>query len=214
MVRNLWEIEQTTSGFRVRVLPPAGEIQQPWENYMCDQIHSISGTDIAGYGTRQANNQRKFPVREDDKRELLIYFNKDQSSPVSYLIEYVNNQPTWTDDTAGILKAISDVASWCGDVSTSLSNIEGVISGNLEVPSTAQDIVPLNAGTTTTGVKAFSILFEGSGGSFGGVPVVTGYSTGKAASLGNTLASEAYIVPNVADPNFPNSPRVLIEYIT
>ena len=63
-------------------------------------------------------------------------------------------------------------------------------------------------------IHQFSILFEGTGGTWETIPVDSGYKTSKAASLSNTLSSQNYVVPNVADVNFPFSPRVLIEYIT
>ena len=215
MARNQWEIEQTTSGFRVRVLVPAGAIQQPWENYSCDQIHSVSGMDIAGFGARQADNNRRMPTREDDNRKLLIYFNKAESTPVSYNIKYVDNQPTWTDDTAGILQAISDVSSWCGGAGTTLVAIDDVLGGTPVVGTTVVNATPSAAGTTSSGVKGYSIQFEGTGGTLNTVPMDSGYSSGKAAPLGNVFTvGQAYVVPNAADPNFPNSPRVLIEYIT
>jgi len=215
MVRNQWEIEQTTSGFRVRVIAPAGETQQPWEYYKCDQIHSITGMDVTGFGTRQADNQRKNPVREDDKREVLIYFNKSQSTPLSYNIAYVDNQPTWTNDTAGILIALADISSWCGGSSTILTSINDALEGTPVAGTTVQNASSGAAGTTTAGVKGYSIQFEGTGGTLNTVPVDSGYSSGKAAPLGNVFtAGQDYVVPNAADPNFPNSPRVLIEYIT
>jgi hypothetical protein len=215
MARNQWEIEQTTSGFRARVIVPAGSNQSPWENYFCSQIHSVSGTDIAGFGTRQPDNNRKNPTREDDNRKLLIYFNKDESSPISYEIKYVDNQAGWTDDTAGILQAISDVASWCGGVGTTLIAIEDSLGNTPVVGTTVANATPAAAGTTAAGVKGYSIQFEGTGGTLNTVPMDSGYSSGKAAPLGNVFtAGQAYVVPNVADVNFPNSPRVLIEYIT
>ena len=215
MSLNQWEIEQTTSGFRVRVSVPAGSNQSPWENYFCDQIHSVSGTDIAGFGTRQADNNRKNPTREDDNRKLLIYFSKDLSTPVSYEIKYVGNQSGWTDDTAGILQAISDVSSWCGGTASTLIAIEDSLGNTPVAGTTVANATPAAAGTTAGGVKGYSIQFEGTGGTLNTIPMDSGYSSGKAAPLGNVFTSgQAYVVPNVADANFPNSPRVLIEYIT
>ena len=217
MALKQWEIEQTTSGFRVRVLVDvgAGEIQQPWEYYKCSQIHSVSGMDIAGFGARQADNNRRMPVREDDQREILIYFNKAESTPTRYNIKYVDNQPTWTDDTAGLLIALADISSWCNGMASSLVSIVDGLEDTPVAGTTVQNNVPAAAGTTTAGVKGYSIQFEGTGGTLNTVPMDSGYSSGKAAPLGNVFTSgQAYVVPNVADPNFAFSPRVLIEYIT
>lgn len=205
-----WEIEQADGGFRVRNINTTDP--QPWQYIKCSAIKSITGTDIADFGLRDGTtNQRKNPVRHDDKRSIIVSFHdENNSSPLRYNIEDVNNQPGWTNDTAGLLQALSDINSWCASAGAVIS---AILTGNVETPTTVQDIVPANPGTTTAGVKAFSIMFEGTGGSFGGVPVNSGYTTGKAASLSNTLDAEAYVVPNVADPAFPLSPRVIIEYV-
>lgn len=209
--RNLWEIEQVTGGFRIRVLATGTAEQQPWTFVDCTAVKQIHGVIKTGFGTRDATNLRKNPVREDDTISLIISFHdENNTSPIDYDIQYVNNQPGWTPDLAGLNQAISDVTSWCGGV----ANLISVITGNVETPSTVQDTTPAAAGTTNAGVKGFSILFEGTGGTLNGVPVVSGYVSSKDASLGNTLSSESYVVPNVADPNFANSPRVVITYVT
>ena len=147
--------------------------------------------------------------------EIHIYFNKDESTPIDYNIKYVNNQPTWTNDTAGLLVALADIASWCGGASTTLVAIEDLLGNTPVVGTTVANATPAAAGTTTAGVKGYSIQFEGTGGALNGVPMDSGYSSGKGGPLGNVFsAGQAYVVPNVADPAFPNSPRVLIEYIT
>ncbi|MHA1166304.1 MAG: hypothetical protein ACTSRU_00670 [Candidatus Hodarchaeales archaeon] len=205
-----WEIEQTANGFRARILNPAQ--QQPWEYFLCSAVKSVIGIDIPNFGLRKADNQRKNTTRYLDKREIIISFHdENNSAPFRYNIEDVDNQPGWTNDPAGLEQALADVISWCASSGSVLS---GIISGNSETPSTVENAVGGAAGSTASGVKGFSIQFEGAGGTLGGVPVDSGYSTGKAASLGNTLLSQAYVVPNVADVAFPNSPRVLIEYVT
>lgn len=204
-----FEIESVDGGFRVRnVATPAN----PWEYHKCAGIKSITGVEVPGMGTRDATNLRKNPIRYDDKRQIVISFHdENNTSPLRYNIEDVSNQAGWTNNAAGLLQALADINSWCAGAGATIATI---LEGNSEIPTTVEDIVPANAGSTTNGVKAFSILFEGTGGTFGGVAVDSGYSSGKAASLSNGLASENYVVPNVADAAFPNSPRVLIEYIT
>lgn len=98
------------------------------------------------------------------------------------------------------------------DNTAKIAGLEDVIPPS--TPTTVEDVVPANAGSTTTGVKGFSILFEGTGGTWGGVAVDSGYISSKVAPEGGRLNGQAYTVPTAADPNFPNSPRVLIEYIS
>ncbi len=91
------------------------------------------------------------------------------------------------------------------------------VTGTVETPTTIENVyVPVTnlSGTTPTGVKSFSIMFEGTGGELNGVPVVSGYINEKSASLGNTLASEMYTIPTTDDPQFaPNTARVVISYV-
>jgi hypothetical protein len=161
---------------------------------------------------RDANtNQRLNPLREDDHRQIIINFIDVDKSPVAYNIEYVANQAGWTNDTAGLLQALSDVNSWCGG---GASLFEAAAVGNSETPSVVVDAVPANPGNTVAGVKGVSILFEGTGGSLGGVAMNSGQIMTYDASMANTVGSIAYVVPNVADANFPLSPRVVITYLT
>jgi hypothetical protein len=212
MARQPWEIEEQPGGFRIRVIAATGVQQQPWDFIPCSAVKQVKGVYQPGIGVRQSNNIRKTPIREDDRILLIISFHdENNTSPLEYDILYVNNQPTWTPDLAGLTQAITDVSSWCG---SSNSDIISVITGNTESPSTVENTSSGAVDSTNAGVKGFSILFEGSGGSLGGVPVISGYISSKAASLGNSLAAQAYVVPNAADATFPNSPRVVIEYVT
>lgn len=211
MARQPWEIEQQNGGFRIRTIAESGVQQQPWIFIPCSAVKQVSGVFLPGFGTRQANNNRRNPIREDDRILLKIAFHdENESSPIEYDILYVDNQPTWTADLNGLQQAITDVSSWCEGA----SGIINILSGNTETPSTVENATSGGAGSTTAGVKGFSILFEGDGGVWGGVAVDSGYISSKSASLGNTLDAQAYTVPNVADADFPNSPRVLIEYVT
>lgn len=217
-----WEIEQQTGGFRVRKLALPGEQQQPWGFIPCHAVKEVRGLYQPGFGTRQPDNIRKNPIRQDDLATLKISFHdQNETSPFEEDLLYVNNQPTWTPDLAGLNQAVSDITSWCGggvqaliNIEAAVQNIDATLSGNTETPSTVENTTSGGAGSTTAGVKGFSILFEGSGGTLGGVAVDSGYSTSKSATLGNELGSQAYVVPNVADVAFPNSPRVLIEYVS
>lgn len=209
MSRSLFEIEQADGGFRVRNLDASGN--GLWEYHQCESIKSVIGVEQVGYGTRASSNLRKNPIREDDHRQIIIMFNDDQQSKIEYNIAYVNNQPTWTNDNAGLVQATADINSWCGGGS---STFEAAAAGNTETPSVVENTTSGGAGSTTAGVKAVSILFEGTGGTLGGVAVNDGHVASFDASMANTLASIAYVVPNAASGSFPNSPRVVITYTT
>lgn len=204
-----YEIEQTTGGFRIRIVNAAN--QEPWTYIQASAVKSVVGVEDPGFGTRDASTlQRKNPVRHTDKREFIVNFHdENESAPLRYNIEDVDNQPTWTNDAAGLEQAIADISSWCAGS----AGVSGALSGNVESPRTDQNTTAGATSTTPGGAKAFSILFEGTGGTLATIPVDSGYSIAKAASLGNTLDTQTYTVPTAADPNFPNSPRVLIEYI-
>lgn len=93
-------------------------------------------------------------------------------------------------------------------------SVIGVVTGNSEVPSTVEEVYSLGVnetGSTISGIRSFSILFEGTGGKLNGVPVVSGYVNSKSASLGNTLDSESYTIPTAGDVDFPVA-RVIISY--
>lgn len=62
-----------------------------------------------------------------------------------------------------------------------------------------------------TGYKTVSLMFEGEGGEINGIPVSSGYVLELNASGFSTLQGVYSITkPTIADPSFPNSPRVLI----
>lgn len=111
------------------------------------------------------------------------------------------------------ISAQNAIIQFLNELVTSSILTSEVTSGNIETPMTIVDSVG-PTGTTPARVKSFSILFEGTGGALNGVPVVSGYENSKSASLGNTISSEAYTAPTVADPAFPNSPRVVISYVS
>ena len=209
--RNLWEIEQITGGFRIRVLATGTAEQQPWTFVDCNAVKQIHGVIKTGFGTRDSTNLRKNPVREDNTISLIISFHdENNTSPIDYDIQYVNNQPGWTPNLAGLNQAISDVTSWC----SGSGSILGLPTGIEENTSTTQNNFPGAIGSTVLNSKSFSILFEGANGALDGIVMNSGQIVSKSASLGNTLAPEQYVVPNVADPQFPNSPRVVITSVS
>jgi len=193
------EIEQTTSGFRVR---PVGNPQ--WQEYDGKDVKSIIPTEVIGIGVGIDNSNYRY----DDMLTFAITFNEEDRNSLRYDVQDVENQAGWTANSAGLTQAIADIESWLA--SSGISVIASVISGNVQTPLTIAAVID---GSTPAGASSFSILFEGSGGSLNGVPVVSGYTNSKSATLGNTLASESYVVPTVADlGTFPNSPRVVISY--
>jgi hypothetical protein len=235
MARQPWEIEQQPGGFRVRVIAATGVQQNPWIFVPCSAVKQVSGVYAPEIGVREPNNIRKTPIREDDRILLTISFHdENESSPIQYDILYVDNQPGWTPDLVGLQQAIDDVASWCGgsgavlgdilvalqdiealvqNIDTNVTNISGVTLGNTEVPTSTVNTTSGGAGNTTATVKSVSLLFEGDNGAIGGVVVDSGYQVSYTASLGNTLGSIAYTVPDTADGDFSNSPRVVIQYV-
>lgn len=68
-------------------------------------------------------------------------------------------------------------------------------------------------GSTPSGVKSFSIRFEGSNGILGNAVMNSGDVISKSATLANSLSSENYVVPDTLDTDFPFSPRVVISYV-
>lgn len=94
-----------------------------------------------------------------------------------------------------------------------LTSLLSVLTGTQNTPITLQNT---NAGEDTEtmpNVRAFSLIFEGTGGQINGIDVPSGYIVNKSAQLSNILISEPYKVPDTADPNQPFSPRVVISYI-
>jgi len=217
---NAVQIEQTTNGFRVRV--SGNPNNSGWEYYPASAVKSVVPVKVIGMGDRQPDNNRLNPIQYDDMLMFVISFHdENNTSPLRYDIQSVTNQVGWTPNANGLAQAVADINSWLGTTAASLSAIasdiaaiEAAMIGNTETPSTVQNATSGGAGTTTAGVKGFSILFEGSGGTLNGVPVQSGYIKSVTPSLGNELGSEAYVVPNVADPDFPLSPRVVISYVS
>ena len=120
MSRKPWEIEQSTGGFRIRIIETDPSVQQqPWTFVPCHAVKQVTGFIQLGFGTRDSTNLRKNPVRETDTINLVISFHdENNTSPIQYDIQYVNNQAGWTADLAGLQQAIDDVNSWCGDSSS------------------------------------------------------------------------------------------------
>lgn len=67
---------------------------------------------------------------------------------------------------------------------------------------------------TPTAAKSYSILFEGTNGTYNGIPMNSGQVISVEAGFKATLTSLPFKVPNQPDPNYPNSPRVIIIHTT
>lgn len=108
-----------------------------------------------------------------------------------------------------LICAVTSLAKGTASDPVFVSGVTGVV----ETPLTIEDTASGGTGTTPSGAKSFSILFEGSGGELNGVAVISGYISSSSASLGNTLSTQDYTVPTTTDTFFPDSPRVVITYV-
>jgi hypothetical protein len=92
--------------------------------------------------TSGRNQEQKFKIYLLDGIEELEWFFLDE----------INNQPTWTNDVAGLIQAVLDITSWVSSISSSLDailndiltstqNIEvdtGIISDEVDLKSKAK----------------------------------------------------------------------------
>jgi len=207
-----FEIEQTDNGFRYRPLTTDPN-DSKWEYINAVGVKSVQGVFQENFGERNASTrQRKNPIRYDNLATIIVNFHDINAPELTKRLQDVDNQATWTDNIAGLMQALSDINSWLSAASSS-SAITSILTGNTEVPSVVANAASGTAGSTVAGVKSFSISFEGSNGAKDGVVVESGHVANFSATLSNGLGSMAYTVPNVADTFYPNSPRVVIQYI-
>ena len=104
MERDLFEMEQTVSGFRIRIVNASGNTN--WEYFTATSVQSITGVEVVGMGTRDANtNQRKMPLREDDERNIVISFTDHEKPASNYNIKYINNH--WKILTLGLQQVVA-----------------------------------------------------------------------------------------------------------
>jgi len=112
-----------------------------WSYYPTQSIHSVIPNEIIGFGLRQADNQRRMPVRNDDKLDIQIIFFDDEATPLSFSLYNVMNQPGWTPDHAGMIQALQDINSWIASGSSSSASTDALL----------QDIIDQNEGSVETG---------------------------------------------------------------
>lgn len=112
-----YEISAEGSAIKIKIINP--DLTTQYEYYQFSAIKSIMAVEQIGFGARQADNNRKNPVRHTDLLEFVISFHdENESSPLRYSILDVNNQATWTANTAGLTVALADLNGWLGAGST------------------------------------------------------------------------------------------------
>ncbi len=182
---NNFEIQPIDGAIAIRIVNPANPNQ--WEFYQFGAIKSVVPVAQIGFGDRDSvTNIRKNPVREDDKLEFVINFHDENDCPpLRYNIKYVDNQPTWTYDIAGLAQALADINSWIG-AGTTGSGLANILLAGLNLEGTQQLVLAsldalnnLFAGTarTVTGPTRTS----GSGTVPAGARMVSFYNAGGAA---------------------------------
>lgn len=87
---------------------------EPIQYYPVCSIKGIIATYQPGWGTRDAQNQRKNPYDFTDMLKVTIYL-EGHAKEVSFDIQQVTNQAGWTANLAGLKQAISDIKDWAAE---------------------------------------------------------------------------------------------------
>ena len=151
------EIKPENGAIAIRVINT--DTPNEWEYYQFGAIKSVVPVSVLGMGSRQPDNNRKNPMRYDDELEFVINFHdENESSPIRYNIAAVQNQPTWTNDFAGLGVAVSDINSW---IASAAASTPGVLDITNTVGSTLNTwksfTVVCVAGTVDIGTETFPV---------------------------------------------------------
>lgn len=162
-----FEIKPENGAIAIRIVNAT--TPNAWEYYRFTAIKSIVPVSVLGMGTRQFDNNRKNPLRHDDKLEFVISFHdENESSPIRYHIEDVANQPTWTNDMPGLIVALADMNSWMnvasgggGGGTSALTPAESAALLSLSAQKTPTSIVTIANHTVPIGATEVSIFNNG-----------------------------------------------------
>lgn len=175
-----YEISAEGSAIKIKIINP--DLTTQYEYYQFAAIKSIVGVEQIGFGTRQADNNRKNPVRHTDLLEFVVNFHdENESAPLKYSILDVSNQATWTPNTAGLAVALADINGWLGLGSASgpAAKIEEALT---DVTRTANFIRSSVAGTIAGEIYSYSIFNAG---------LVNGTVLGTILEPGETVSGDA-----------------------
>lgn len=171
------EIKPENGAIAIRVINTV--TPNAWEYYQFAAIKSVVPVSVLGMGTRQADNNRKNPMRYDNKLQFVINFHdENESAPIKYNIAAVSNQVTWTNDFAGLLIAVSDINSWMVTGSSGLAT-EATSAAILAevVPATVSHtpIITSGSGSVSAGTLRGSVLNLGpAAGTWNGISLPAG----------------------------------------
>lgn len=116
MGRSLKQIEISNVDCCLRIRNINAADPNAYEAYALVNIKGVKGLYEPGIGVRDpSTNQKANPYPEfDDMLRIQIEFLGDDP-PIDFDIQYVDNQPGWTADLAGLQQAVADICQWHSD---------------------------------------------------------------------------------------------------